>query len=82
MLEMVNDFTDHIVQGLEEVKVALTKAKDEYAMYYTYQHEPTPVFSPDNKVWLDGSDIATNQLSSKLSHQQLSPFTVETCVRH
>jgi hypothetical protein len=26
-LEMVNDFTDHMAQGLEEAKVALTKAK-------------------------------------------------------
>jgi hypothetical protein len=44
MLEMVNDFMDHIVQGLEEVKVALTKAKDEYMMYYNCQREPVPVF--------------------------------------
>jgi hypothetical protein len=34
MLETVNDFMDHMVQGLEEAKVALTKAKDEYMMYY------------------------------------------------
>jgi hypothetical protein len=38
-LEMVNDFMDHIVQGLEEAKAALTKAKDEYVMYYNHQHK-------------------------------------------
>jgi hypothetical protein len=25
---------EHMAQGLEEAKAALTKAKDEYAMYY------------------------------------------------
>jgi hypothetical protein len=33
-LESVNKFADRMAQGLEEAKVALTKAKDEYAMYY------------------------------------------------
>jgi hypothetical protein len=34
VLESVNDFMDCMAQGLEEAKVALTKAKDEYVMYY------------------------------------------------
>jgi hypothetical protein len=34
MLESVNDFMDHMAQGLEEAKAALTKAKDKYALYY------------------------------------------------
>jgi hypothetical protein len=33
-LEMINNFMDHMAQGLEEAKVELTKAKDEYVMYY------------------------------------------------
>jgi transposase InsO family protein len=33
-LESVNKFADRMAQGLEEVKAALTKAKDKYAMYY------------------------------------------------
>jgi hypothetical protein len=36
MLEMANNFTDHMVQGLEEAKAALTKAKDKYVMYYNH----------------------------------------------
>jgi hypothetical protein len=39
-LETVNDFMDHMVQGLEEAKVALTRAKDKYVMYYNCQCEP------------------------------------------
>jgi hypothetical protein len=59
-LETVNNFTDHIAYRLEEAKVALTKAKDEYTMYYNHQHNPVPIFAPDDKVWLDRSNIARN----------------------
>jgi hypothetical protein len=33
-VESVNDFTDHMAKGLEEAKMALTKAKEEYTQYY------------------------------------------------
>jgi hypothetical protein len=69
MLEMVNDFIDHMAQGLDKAKAALTKAKDIYAMYYNGRHKPVLVFTPGHKVWLDRSDITTNRLLSKLSHQ-------------
>jgi hypothetical protein len=67
-LESVNEFTEHMALGIEEAKAALTKAKDEYTMYYNRRREPAPVFTPGDRVWLDRSDIATNRLSSKLSH--------------
>jgi hypothetical protein len=81
-LESVNEFAEHMVLGIEEAKAALTTAKDEYAMYYNCRREPAPVFAPGDRVWLDGSDIATNRPSSKLSHRHLGPFVVEACVGH
>jgi hypothetical protein len=42
-LELADKFAEHMAQGLEEVKVALTKAKYEYAMYYNHWREPAPV---------------------------------------
>jgi hypothetical protein len=66
-LESANKFTE-IALGIEEVKAALTKVKNEYAMYYNRQCKPALVFTPGDRVWLDRSDIATNRLSSKLSH--------------
>jgi hypothetical protein len=33
-LESVNEFAECMAPGIEEEKVALTKAKDEYTMYY------------------------------------------------
>jgi transposase InsO family protein len=67
-LESVNEFADRMALGIEEAKLALTKAKDEYAMYYNQHWEPAPVFTQGDRVWLDRSDIATNRLSSKLPH--------------
>jgi hypothetical protein len=79
-LELVNKCAEHMAQGLEEVKVALTKAKDKYTMYYNRHQEPAPVFTQGDRVWLDGSDIATNRPSSKLSHQRSGPFVIDKCV--
>jgi hypothetical protein len=79
-LDSVDEFAEHMAQGLEEAKSAIAKVKDEYAMYYNHQQEPASVFKPGDKVWLDGSDIATNRPSSKLSHRCLGPFVVEMCI--
>jgi hypothetical protein len=79
-LESVNKFVDRMAQGLEEAKAALTKAKDEYTMYYNRRREPAPVFTQGDRVWLDRSNIATNRPSSKLSHRCLGPFVIDKCV--
>jgi hypothetical protein len=60
---------DHMAEGLEEAKVALTKAKDDYMIYYNHQCEPAQVFAPGDKVWLDRSNITTNQPLSKPPYQ-------------
>jgi hypothetical protein len=64
-LESVNEFTECMALGLEDVNVALTKVKDEYAMYYNCRHKLALVFAPGDRVSLDGSNIATNRLLSK-----------------
>jgi uncharacterized membrane protein YfhO len=45
-LESGNEFTERIALGIEEAKAALTKAKDEYTMYYNRRREPALVFAP------------------------------------
>jgi hypothetical protein len=79
-LELVNEFAERMAQGLEEARSAIAKAKDEYTMYYNRRREPALIFKPGDKVWLDGSDIATNRPSSKLSHRHLGPVVVKACV--
>jgi hypothetical protein len=39
-LESVNEFVEHMALGIEEAKAALTKAKDEYTMYYNRRLDP------------------------------------------
>jgi hypothetical protein len=41
-LESVNEFAERIALGIKEAKAALTKAKDEYAMFYNRRREPAP----------------------------------------
>jgi hypothetical protein len=67
-LESANEFAERIAWGIKEAKAALTKAKDKHTMFYNRRREPAPVYASGDRVWLDGSDIATNRPSSKLSH--------------
>jgi hypothetical protein len=76
-LEAVNEFVNRMALGIEEAKVALTKVKDEYTMYYNCRCEPALVFAPGDRVWLDRSNITTNRPSSKLSHQCLGPLLLK-----
>jgi hypothetical protein len=55
-MESANEFVERMALGIEEAKAALTKAKDEYTMYYNHQRRPAPVFAPGDRVWLDGSN--------------------------
>jgi len=78
--ETVNEFKDRMAKSLEEAKAALVKAKDEMAKYYDRRREPTPVFQPGDRVYLDASDIKTTRPSRKLAHRQLGPYVVERAV--
>jgi hypothetical protein len=49
-LESANEFAEHMALGIEEAKVALTKVKDEYTMYYNCWCKPAPVFTPGDRV--------------------------------
>jgi hypothetical protein len=49
-LKSANEFTEHIALGIEEAKVALTKVKDEYAIYYNLPLLPSPFHLPPPPV--------------------------------
>jgi len=53
---------------IEEAKSAICKAQDDMKRYYNQQRTLALVFNPDNKVFLDMSDIWTTCPSQKLSH--------------
>jgi len=76
-LEMVNEFTERMRMAIKEVKSAIRKAQDDMKRYYDRQRTLAPAFKPDNKVFLDASDICTTCPLQKLLHRWLGPFVVE-----
>ena len=60
----------------------LTKAKDEYALYYNRHRIPTPKLKPGDLVWINNSNIQMTCLSRKLNHRNLGPYPVERCIGH
>ena len=69
-------------KGLEDTKSALSKAKDEYTLYYNRRREPALELQLSDLVWVDATDIATDRLSVKLAHRCLGPYPIEACVGH
>jgi len=55
--------------AIEEAKSVICKAQDDMKRYYDCRRTPAPVFKPDDKVFLDASDVRTMHLSQKLSHR-------------
>lgn len=51
----INEFTNwmHFVQ----TEAALAKAQDDMTCYHNQHQEPAPEYTPENEVYLDGSDI-------------------------
>jgi hypothetical protein len=76
-LETVNEFTDQMNSALMEAKSALAKAQDDMSHYYNRRREPAPEYAPEDKVYLDRSDIRTSRPSKKLAHRFLGPYIVE-----
>jgi len=76
-IESVNEFTERMRSTLDEAKAALVKSKDDMTRYYNQKRLPAPDFQPGDRVYLDGTDIATTRPSRKLSHKRLGPFPIE-----
>ena len=61
-LESVNEFKEQMESALKEVKVALTKSKDDMTKYYDQKRTPAPDYQPRDKVYLDTSDIQRDKV--------------------
>ena len=67
-LESINKFKEQMESARKEVKVALTKSKDDMMKYYDWKRTPAPDYQPRDKVYLDASDIQMTRPSKKMSH--------------
>jgi len=76
-LETVNKFMEQMKSAMEEAKSAIRKAQKDMTRYYNRKRTPAPVYKPEDRVYLDASDIKTTRPSPKLSHRRLGPFEIE-----
>ena len=76
-LELVNEFKERMEESLSEARAAPVKAKEDMVTYHNHRHEPAPIFTPGDKVYLDASDIHTTHPLKKLAHRCLGPYVVK-----
>jgi len=76
-LETVNEFTERMKSATEEAKLAIRKAQEDITRYYNQKRTPAPMYKPEDRVYLDASDIKTTHPSPKLSYRRLGPFEIE-----
>ena len=76
-LETVNKFMKRMQSATEKAKSVIHKVQEDMTRYYNRRRSPAPMFKPEDRVYLDMSDIRTIHLSPKLSHHRLGPFEIE-----
>ena len=60
----------------EETQSALSKAVDEMKRFADQNRSEAPIYNVGDKVYLDNSNMATNQPSKKLAHKRFSPYKI------
>ena len=76
-LETVNEFTERMKSATEEAKSVICKAQEDMTWYYNRKRTLAPMYKPEDRVYLDASDIKMTRPSPKLSHHRLGPFEIE-----
>ena len=76
-LETVNEFMERMKSATEEAKSVICKAQEDMTWYYNRKRTPAPMYKPEDRVYLDASDIKMTRPSPKLSHHRLGPFEIE-----
>jgi len=63
--------------AVKEVKSMICKTQQDMSRYYNQKRTPTPVFQPEDQVFLNALDIKTTCPFTKLSYYRLRPFSME-----
>lgn len=90
-LNISEDTTSHVLatdkhaeflqKGYNEVKAALTLAKETHKKYYDANHKAEEVMNQGDKVWLNTQNILTDCPTHKLTHKHIGPYKVIARVR-
>ena len=74
--EAAGDFAERMRKVREEAESALKKAADEMKRFADQGLTESPTYNVGDRVWLDTSNMATNQPTKKLANKRDGPFTV------
>jgi hypothetical protein len=75
--EAAGEFAARMKVAVEEAKATISKAQEEYALYYNRRRTPAPIFKKGDRVFLDSTNISTDRPSQKLGNLRYGPFEVE-----
>jgi hypothetical protein len=66
--EATSEFASRMKAAVKEARATISKAQEEYALYYNQRRTPTPIFVKGDRVFLDSVDISTDRPSQKLGN--------------
>jgi hypothetical protein len=75
--EATGEFASRMKAAVEEAKATISKAQEEYTLYYNRRRTPTPIFVKGDRVFLDSADISMDCPLQKLGNLRYGPFKVE-----
>src|SRR5882724_10892363 len=79
-LETLNDFASRMGKAMDEAHSALTQVADDMARFYDAHRREAPLYEIGDKVWLNSQNITMSQLTKKLDHKWLGPYSVEKVI--
>src|SRR5882724_5675898 len=79
-LETLKDFTSRMNKATDEACSALSRAADDMARFYNVHWREAPLYEVGDRVWLNGWNITTTRLMTKLDHKWLRPYLVEKVI--
>ena len=68
---LVEHHLDHLLQVRRDTQTHMTRAQQLWV-----KHHDTPKYKVGDRVWLDGHNLKTDQLTSKLAPRRHGPFII------
>ena len=71
-----NEIAERLAALHKELEAGLTRAREYQELYFNRRHAATPEFQLGDKVWLEATNIRTQQRSRKLAPKRLGPYRI------
>ncbi len=71
-----NEIADRLASLHKELAAGLTRAQEYQERYYNQRHAATPEFQLGDRVWLEATNIRTQQPTRKFAPKRLGPYRI------